>query len=540
MRSPVRYWAAIAAIGVMAPSSAPRGAEPPAQLAGDPEAAGFADLFFSQALLQLGSGDTAGALALVERAAATVPDDATYRYFRGVCLARLARHDEAIAAFRSALPPAQGGIPEATIRVDLSSALLSKGDVAAAVEEGGKAAALAPENGRAHFTHGLALLRTDKLDEALAAIDRATGLDPRLDAQGAFYKGVAAYRAGRIDEAREAFQKAAAVNPAIASEAAAWLSALDQAASFSAPPPYELRLTLGWESDDNAQQLTNDLIEIERFLGNDVEDTRLTTALRASYLPLRDRAGFTLQATAQGYANRHADFEAFDADGLGVMIGLARGGDPLGLIAGPLGYVRVPARDGGFSWLLTAAGNRFNLDGSELRQDLSAALSGVIHQPGVGATQLDLSYEDRSFDPEDLVGLSGAAMGARLSQTIWLGSTASRFLRATIGWIDHDPDDATFQRTERSVSGELVWPLGRRFTAIIYGARTRTHFDDFDGADRIDRRFELKGSVAFAINRWLYVTARYGGTQSKVEPDDLGRNLDFDRKVGSVNLTAHF
>ena len=533
-------WTLAVALSVAVLAPAGRAAELPANLAGDSEAAGFADLFFTQALLKLSGGDVAGALALVDRAVATVPADATYIYFRGVCLTRLSRTDEAIEAFRKALPPAKCSVPEATVRLDLGSALLTKGDLANAEIELAKAVDLAPENGRTRFTHGLALLRAEKYDEGLKEIDRATGLDATLEPEGAFYKGVAAYRAGNLDEAKEQFNRAQALNTEAGVNAAAWLNALKEAATFSQPPAWEARLSLGFDWDDNPAQLTNDLIAIQQFLGDDVKDTRSSAQLRGSWLPVRDRGGYTLQLTALGYANRHADFDNLDSDGWGAFVGLARGVNPLGFMNGPLGYVRVPTRDGGFGWLLQAGANRFNLDGEKLRSDLSGDISLFLNSASIGVTQLDLQYEDRTFEPVAIEGLSGGAFTARLSQQIWLGANPSRFIRASIAWTDHNPDDSGLKRTERQIAAEMAWPLGKRWTLFAYGARTRTHFDSFEGLERIDRRFELKGSVAFAITRWMYLSARYGTTQFTVDPSVLGANLDFDRKVGSFNVNFHW
>lgn len=540
MISVLGRWTLAATLSLVLLAPTARAAELPANLAGDPEAAGFADLFFTQALLKLSGGDVAGALTLVERAAATVPDDATYAYFRGVCLTRLSRTDEAIEAFRKALPPAKCSVPEATVRLDLGSALLTKGDLANAETELAKAVELAPDNGRTRFTHGLALLRAEKYDEGLKEIDRATGLDASLEPEGSFYKGIAAYRAGNLDEAKEHFNRAQALNTESGVNAAAWLNALQEASKFSQPPAWEARVSLGFDWDNNPAQLTNDLIAIEQFLGDDVKDTRTTAQVRGSWLPVRDRGGYTLQITGLGYTNRHADFDRLDADGWGAFVGLARGVNPLGFLNGPLGYVRVPARDGGFGWLLQAGTNRFNLDGEKLRSDVAGDLSLFLNAASIGVTQLDLQYEDRTFEPAEIKGVSGDVMTARLSQQIWLGTNPSRFIRASIAWADHNPDDSGLKRTERQVAAEMAWPMGKRWTLFVYGARTRTHFDDFEGVERIDRRFELKGSVAFAITRWMYLSARYGTTEFTVEPSVLGANLDFDRKVGSFNVNFYW
>lgn len=513
----------------------------PTHLAGDPEAEGFADLFFSNALLKLEAQDLPAALADLDRAAATVPKDGTFQYFRGLVLLRLGRTEDAIKALQSAVPPASSRVPEARVRAELGGALLTKGDLPAATEQLQQAVTLEPQNGRAQFMYGICLLRGGKIDEALQTIDRATSLDASLDPAGLFFKGVAAYRAGQLDEAKQLFQQAQSASADQAATINSWLATIEAAAKFTKPPVADLRVSLGYEWDDNPAFLTNDLLDLNEFIGVDSEDTRATLQLRGSWLPVRDRSGYTLQFTLQAAANQHADFEALDSSGVGLFMGLAHGGTPLGFIAGPSGYVRVPTRDGGWGWVLQAGANRFDLDSEKFRSDAEGSLSFFFNAASIGTTQLDLGWVDRSFDPVIIETLSGNIARVRLGQVIYLGNNPARFVRVVGSWADHAVDDEQFDRTERQIAAEFALPVGRRWSFFLSGARTRTHFDELSsGIERTDNRLDLRGSVTFALTKWLYLSARYGTTEIRVEPDLLATNFDLDRKVGSLNLTAHW
>ena len=96
----------------------------PADLSGDAEAQGFADLLFANGMASLADKRYEEARPLFEKAAATWPRDATYAYLGAICTLRIAayRHTaggalwmvplhEAIEVMARSLPPAPNRVP---------------------------------------------------------------------------------------------------------------------------------------------------------------------------------------------------------------------------------------------------------------------------------------------------------------------------------------------------------------------------------------------------------------------------------------------
>lgn len=512
-------------------------------LAADAEAASFAELFLAQGMLGLASGDAATALPLFDRALATQPQDATAQYFRGICLHKLARLDEAISAFKAALPPATSRVAESRIRTGLGAALLDKGDASGAEKELQPAVDANVEDAQARFLLGIARLRNNKTDEGLIEIEKAVGLDPRLDQQGNYYRGIAAWRAGKLDEAKQLLAGAeGTVSGGSMAQSSAWMAALDSAQSYAAPPKGEIRINVGYERDTNPGQLTDGSIALLDDFGGSAADERGTAQLRASWLPLRDRHGWTLDLTGQSFISRYNDQSQFDTVAYGAFVALAHGGTALGSINGPLGFVRVPRREQGCGWLLQAGADRFDLDGDKFRSVASASVSGLFNEAAIGQTQIDLQAADEQYEDVVALGagskaLSGTVLTGQISQYFWIGPLPTRYFRASYAYVDRSAEVDDLERTDRRVTAELSWPLGSRWHLLLAGAGTRTEYDQFAGFARTDRRLDLRGTVSFAITRSLYAALRVSATHFSVKPTFFASDLDFDRHLTSLSLT---
>ena len=174
--------------------------ELPPGLAGDHEARGFADLLFANGMVQLSDENFAEALALFEQALDLQPDDATYRYFVGLCQLELGHLDLALTSLTSSLPPARGRVAESRIRHDLGRTYRLKGDAAAAEHEFRRAAALegrepAPAEAtsrapRGEFRLGLAFEYDDNPGQVNDAFSLSGSESDRrgvLDFRGGYY-----------------------------------------------------------------------------------------------------------------------------------------------------------------------------------------------------------------------------------------------------------------------------------------------------------------------------------------------------------------
>lgn len=469
----------------------------PAVLAGDREAAGFADLFFSRGLLAWSQGDLLAALAQFDRAVAAAPRDGTYHYFRGLCLRRLERLPEAIEAFRSALPPAPSSIETAQSYADLAATLL--------------------------------LAKRDA--EARPILQRVRTLDDQIDPNDA---------CSALELSRE---------PCLAT--------LQQRSGLEAyrlpplapphgnlPAPFDARVSLAYEDDNNPAFLTQDTLTLIDFLGEErfgrpVADRRSSLQLRGSWLPWIERRGWTVALTGQTFLSRHAELSQLDSRGVGGLISATRGGTPNGVMLAPLGYARVVEQPHGLAWGLQFAANRFDVDRSRLVHDVEAAATGLWTWTRFGSTQVDLIYEEPHFaGAADVV--SGGATTFRLSHLLPLGDSPSRSLRFAVARAHRDAKQNDFERRDRQLSIEGSWSIGSKVVLLVSTAATRIHFDDFQGVSRRDRRRELRGTIAVVAAPHLYFTLRYSQTRLRTAPATLAEAFRYDRRVLGVGATFHW
>ncbi len=102
MKSMFRSWMPPVILCVAIGSASAQLPDLPIDLSSDPEAEGFADLLFAQGMVKLAGREYAAALPLFEKAAATLPRDATYAYFAGLCQLRLGLHERVTGTFACA------------------------------------------------------------------------------------------------------------------------------------------------------------------------------------------------------------------------------------------------------------------------------------------------------------------------------------------------------------------------------------------------------------------------------------------------------
>lgn len=92
-------------------------------------------------------------------------------------------------------------------------ALIQKSDFVAAVAEYRKLIELTPDDAVAYYNLALALKQQDKFSEALAALKRATELQPDKLPEIYYTLGVILLQQSKLDESAAAFQKAREIKP---------------------------------------------------------------------------------------------------------------------------------------------------------------------------------------------------------------------------------------------------------------------------------------------------------------------------------------
>jgi len=156
------------------------------------------------------SGRCEEALPRARRARELDPKDARAALVEGRCLLRGAQYREAIAPLTAAreLDPSLPGVS-----TDLAQAHFHLEEIDAASEELDRAERENPNDARTQLYRGLVLSRQAKQNEAAAAFDRASGLDPS-------YAGIAGLYAGRTwasvqdrEKAKAALERARSADP---------------------------------------------------------------------------------------------------------------------------------------------------------------------------------------------------------------------------------------------------------------------------------------------------------------------------------------
>jgi Flp pilus assembly protein TadD len=90
--------------------------------------------------------------------------------------------------------------------------LLDEGDLGHALWYARVAARQAPSDAHVLYNLGVVSLRTNRVDDAMSALDRAGQLAPQ-DADIQFARGAALLRLGKVDAAEAAFRKCLELSP---------------------------------------------------------------------------------------------------------------------------------------------------------------------------------------------------------------------------------------------------------------------------------------------------------------------------------------
>lgn len=471
-------------------------------------------------LLALHQGRDQEALQRLGEAAGTDPDNGAARYGLGLVLLRLGRAEDAARELRAALaarrPPE---VERWQVRSDLGAAELAAGDPRGAVATLDEALRAKPDDPLLLYRHGQALERLGRAREAEAALARARGLDPGVEARSR-----------------------TVVVPGLAGEVVV----------VADPPRWDLRLGLAAAADSNPNLLSDDLVLLDPgggLLGDD-EDQVAHLDLRFAAHAFSPSGRRTLAFTAEGRQSLHQDFDFLDLSRARGVVQAAWGRDPLGYLTGPLGYTRVPFGHDRVS-LLAQAGVTYDLlDGDSYLRTVAGALTLVVREGTATATQVEVALEDQDFSQLLLGGdADGEVVSLGVSQLLYLGRR-NRYLRLGVLAAERSAG-AAFDSSSREGRAELSLPLGRRSTLFVAAALRQ---DDFDsplsnpfspatGPPREDTTARLTAALVWALRDRLVLTLR--GTHLDRDAD-LGPqpaflpSLDYERTVVSLGLAWFF
>ena len=405
------------------------------------------------------------------------------------------------------------------------------------------------------------------------------GSAPLADARLAFARGVAAFDDGDFETAREHFEEAVRLAPGD-DTAREWLAlaeanlrrleegAAPATAPASAPewsgdfavlpevPRFDGRVFVGAGYDSNPNLLPDDLVlatpEGDPVSGED-SDIVILADVRAGFQRADETAGRTFGVVLHGSQSLYDDFDYLDFRRVGGVVQLALGKDPLGYLAGPLGYSRVPRGLTRTAFLLQVGASKDWLDGEDFADRLEAAASFAFNEGGWGQTRLSAGYGDEDFDrdpeggPAELLARSGEELGGELAQYLFFGRR-NRYLRLGVGAWERDAG-AAHDRSSLVLDGQLSLPLGGRSTLHLFASRRTDDYDEpvsnlFDpaGEPREDDELRAGGALVVRLVGGLFVSGRASWTDREIDmPAGFATpDLSYERTVATLGLSWVF
>jgi len=399
------------------------------------------------------------------------------------------------------------------------------------------------------------------------------------DAEVAYARGLLALHEGRPEQAVTLFEEALAGNPDHPNaqtylDYARRLAAGEEAAEptreerpFGDVPTWEIGLALFAGNDSNPALLAADTVAVpfegtaaDAIVGD--ESDRFTQLdLRAAVHPLVDRGGWTLGLVGEGHQTLFGDLGSLDLSRTRGTVHLSYGGDPMGYLAGPLGWVRVPYDDRPVAVLFQLGAASDRLDGQTWRDELAAAISITFREGRALATRVGASYRDHDFEQgfeanltEDEVSLipqDFSELELSADQYFYLGRR-NRYLRvgaasgtrSTQPGVGLDQDASTL-----AASAELGLPLGRRFTLWLAGSWRKVDFDQvesnplfpffFTDKPREDTTTRLVAVASWTLKPRLLLTGRIARIDRTADIGPAAEellDLDYQRTVVSLGV----
>lgn len=419
---------------------------------------------------------------------------------------------------------------------------------------------------KVELAYGLRALHHSELDEAAARLRHAVELDPesgdahywlgRLhlergegeEAAAELQAALAARRPPRVP--REAVRQELASARRLAPGEAAAMAPVElspRLATGVETPRWEARLGVAAGSDSNPLLIPDGAVTVVDGTPRvgPISDDTVGLDLRGEVHPFTDRHGWTLGLAGEGERASFSDLSVLDATVLRGTVQLAWGSDPVGYLAGPLGFTRVPFGDGRTALLLQAGVRRESLGGDPFRRFAGLGLALFLRQAAATTTQLEASWADRQVTANDAA--TGDEWSVRASQFFYLGRR-DRHLRLAVERGRRSAGPA-FAADRRELRLEAALPLSQRWAVQLAASERRLDFDDLESipasvrplADRPrrDTRRRLVGVLVFAPTRQLRLVARAGHTSRDA---DLGAadpflDLDYGRDTLSLGLT---
>lgn len=383
---------------------------------------------------------------------------------------------------------------------------------------------------------------------ALGLASLAAPVPRRAEAEVDLAEGLIALQAGNVTAALDWLSQAATLDPdavprrglALLRQGRASEAAAEIEASLTASPrevvddrgPWEGTVGLSAAADSNPNLLSTTLSVPAPGPGDPVvrggdADGLGRVDLRLGIYPFHSGQGPDLGVTLETRRDLHFDFSYLDLGQARGTVQVAFGSDPQGFLEGPLGYARAPlGSDSRFTALFQAGGAVYHLGSAPYYQTLEGAAAFGFRETPATTTRYDLAYADRRF-PRGL-----------LSDPLRLG----------VRRVDRQAAPE-FAETFWEGNGELDWPLGLRWSAVLEGQAREDRYDRpesnlFDpiGPRRHDTTWQTAAAVVWTPKDRLRWTTRAAYTHRRSNVD-LGAglpDLGYRRLVVSAGLSWDF
>jgi hypothetical protein len=319
------------------------------------------------------------------------------------------------------------------------------------------------------------------------------------------------------------------------------------------PPRWDGRLSLEASYDSNPGLLPADttLLPLKgtRATGT-ATNGGLDLDLRLEAHPFYDRGGWSLGLGVTGNRTAYRDQSDLDLALAGGFVQLAWGNDPRGYLTGPLGYMRVPAADGGrLGLLLQAAGSWLGLGGADFLRLAGGAAALTVKGPGPTATRIDLAASSQRFagDGAGDMRLSGGELSAGLAESMFLGGRGGYLRLAASG--GERRAGASFANHFVEVKAEAGAPLPASWTLYLEVGRLQERFDDpqsnltqTTGPARDDVSWQGSVAAVRMLGDHFAVTARatYVRRDSNVQLFGLTPVFTYRRSVAGLGISWFF
>lgn len=486
-----------------------------ALLAGRASASEESQALAARAAIEIEAGRTNEGLALLDRAVAADPYDASVRYQRGVLRAKRREHNAAIEDLRAAVAYRKE-FPEAEL--ELGAAQIEVGAYEDAVSSLLKAQRVAKLDAPASFFLGVAQLRLGRLDEAQQSFDRAVARDPSLDVATQYYRAVIDYRRGDLAAADTRFREVERTSPqsAIGRESGRFLELIRK----SRRAAYQAFGRVAFEYDSNVA------LAPEENLPNAVSaqgDGRFVLNVGGSYIPWR--AGLVrLAVSYEFFQSLHFNLDEFNLQDHRPALQLF------------FDYGRL---SGG---LIGRYDYYFRKTNSFLQEGTGSPWLS-FREEGFGRTDVYYRVQFRDYREQDFSVLEGFYHEAGARQFVELGDPSRQL------WVGYqfeanqpvgDGDDLFKYQAQKVEAGLhcvmpylLTMETGYRYTHQDYASASK----DFvpEGRNRRDHDHR----VVFALERPLvelsdriFVNAAYFGTFNQSNKNAF----QYNRHIGSIGV----